>query len=259
MQMSENQIKFGLINFRDLGGLETVDGKKVKEKLLYRAALLSNVPASAGKFISAEYNIGNVIDLRSRVEVKQRPVLWTDNCDISYTSLPFSDGFMHIPEQLTKDELDELIWRRYFDYLEYARDDIKNALENISNAALNGIGTVYACVFGKDRTGVLTAIILEILGVKRDEIIEDYLLSQNSMSDLKNILASDPLHGPKLISSPKEIYEARHNIITKFLDELDKIGGSTEWAKRIGVEDQILNMLRQNLLETDPIDNTKEN
>ena len=249
--MSNNPKKLGLINFRDLGGLETADGKRVKKRLLYRAALLSNIPASAGALIAEEYNIKNVIDLRSQVEVRQNPVLWADESEIFYTSLPFSDGFMHIPEKVTKEQLDELIWKRYFDYLDYARNDIKNALENIANAALNDIGTVYACVFGKDRTGVLTAIILEILGVNKSEIIKDYLLSQDAMSDLRAILASDPLHGPKLMSSPKEIYEARRYIIKKFLDELEKIGGATEWAMRIGVEKQTLNTLRQNLLETD--------
>lgn len=238
----------GLLNFRDLGGLSTKDGGSVKVRLVYRSALLSNLAKDAGAALQSQFNISNVIDLRSNAEVEGSPLDWVQNSFVTYAKYPFSDGFMHLPESYSKLELDDLIWRRYFAYLDYARADIKNALENISLAASSGVGTVYACVFGKDRTGVLTAILLEILGVQRNAIVEDYLLSQNSMKDLIELLHSDPLHGPKLQSNPKEIYTAREQIISKFLEELDKLGGAEAWALSIGVNKATIQMLRKSLI-----------
>lgn len=183
-------------NMRDLGGLVTMDGKKIRSGCLVRSAHLSEATEDDLAGIAA------VIDLRTPGEREQAPdQTWRR----TYLPMPvFTDeqaGISHEREpgqQLLPD----------FRYL-YGRlvcectDSLREILQAIMAHDFARGAVLWHCTEGKDRCGVTTALILEILGVDRNVIMEDYLKT-NLVNRPKAIQKRDRL----LITQGKEMAEA---------------------------------------------------
>lgn len=140
-------------NFRDIGGLTTLDGKAVKQGLLYRSANLDSVNDSDKNVIKK--TLGIVTDLDLRGESKVSPL----GSDVRL--LPISIKWYHGIYEKTE-------------YLDALRQAISEFAEE-ENYPMN-----YHCAIGRDRTGTVTILILGLLGVDEDTILKEYLLSFNS-------------------------------------------------------------------------------
>ena len=167
------------VNFRDIGGLKTTDGKQVKWGMIFRSDNLSKLRRNEfAKFKSL--GIQTVIDLRTITEIKGNE----DNLptDVKYMHLStVADGGDLIATmrkkvlngEISEAEAQQLMLNLYYDIIDNKEALRKTILEVLnSNAPI-----VYHCSAGKDRTGVITALILSILNVDRDTIIKEYLLS----------------------------------------------------------------------------------
>ncbi len=72
---------------------------------------------------------------------------------------------------------DDVLSNHYLWYLDIGRDALSQALQVIGDPP--GYPLVFHCAAGKDRTGVLSALVLDLLGVRREVIVEDYVLTTN--------------------------------------------------------------------------------
>ena len=174
----------GAHNFRDLGGYKTSDGKTVKWGKVYRSDNLHSLTDEDLKYME-RLNIKSVVDFRSDEERNEEPDRLTP--DMTPILLPIKFEPEGVTENLTRDltfgNLDSSNLLRDFnvilikEFTEEYRDFFRHIVDN------GGEPFVLHCTAGKDRAGFGSAMILTVLGVPREKIIEDYLLTNTYVSD----------------------------------------------------------------------------
>lgn len=157
----------GAFNFRDLGGTVAEDGR-LRHGLLYRADALNGL-SDADRARVGELGIGLVIDLRERVEHDSNPDR-TEETGIRHRYVPLHDNQLMNERGVWQPEQDEQ-YRLYADRLAH------RVAEAVSVVLASDAPVVVHCTAGKDRTGVVIAILLELLRVPRAMIEADYLVS----------------------------------------------------------------------------------
>jgi protein-tyrosine phosphatase len=249
----------GAKNFRDLGGYQTSDGHYVRWGLVYRSNHLVNLTAKDSEYLNS-LGIRLVCDVRSDGERMRAPDHWAGNSP-EFFSVPIGSNLITAPtaEDLkrrvatirseTKDSV------RAYDYaIEYAGQYAKI----LRRIAAGDLPAVEHCTAGKDRTGVFSAILLTALGVPRDTVVQDYLLSNQFLlaPDTIRTTAADlekafGLAEPPDIATVKTIMTARPETLEATLDKIEKTYGSFNNYLRDGlkISDSELEMIRQRLLE----------
>lgn len=136
----------------------------------------------------------------------------------------------------------------YWNYLTRATPRYVRALRELSNP--EAYPAVVSCFFGKDRTGVLIALVLACAGVERDAIVDDYALSASRMEITTKRLMKDPVYLEALALTPRWRLAAAPSTMSTFLRRLEEVfGGARSWALNAGLTDQQLDNLRETLLE----------
>ena len=178
----------GAHNFRDLGGYKTEDGRTVKWGKIYRSDNLHSLTDEDLKYMK-RLNIKSVVDFRSVEERESEPDRL--NPDMTQVLLPIKfqpkelddDSIKNLMKDLTFGDLDSSNLLRDFNIViveEFAKE-YKNFFRHIIEN--NAEPLVFHCTAGKDRAGFASAMILTILGVPREKIIEDYLLTNTYVKD----------------------------------------------------------------------------
>ena len=174
----------GAHNFRDLGGYKTSDGKTVKWGKVYRSDNLHSLTDEDLKYME-RLNIKSVVDFRSDEERNEEPDRLTP--DMTPILLPIKFEPEGVTENLTRDltfgNLDSSNLLRDFniilvkEFTEEYKEFFRHIVDN------GGEPFLLHCTAGKDRAGFGSAMILTVLGVPREKIIEDYLLTNTYVSD----------------------------------------------------------------------------
>ena len=155
-------------NKRDLGGIRTADGAEISYGKLVRSANL--VEAEEADLAG----ISKVIDLRTPEEVQEKP---DKTYGVTYLHQPVFEGRV---KGITKENRSKWVGAPDMDII-YARiadhhsESFRTTLHTIMNHDFSSGAVLWHCSEGKDRCGITTALILEILGVSRDVIMEDYM------------------------------------------------------------------------------------
>ena len=178
----------GAHNFRDLGGYKTEDGRTVKWGKIYRSDNLHFLTDEDLKYMK-RLNIKSVVDFRSVEERESEPNRL--NPDMKQLLLPIkfqpkeldNDSIKNLMKDLTFGDLDSSNLLRDFNIaiVEEFADEYKNFFRHIIEN--NAEPFVFHCTAGKDRAGFASAMILTILGVPREKVIEDYLLTNTYVKD----------------------------------------------------------------------------
>jgi len=242
-------IKFeNVINFRDIGGYPARDGYTVAWRRLFRSGEFRNMTGSDLDQLTGEIGLASVIDLRSSMEVERQGIGLFSEADIKYHNISFLAGG-------NRDE-DERLFREFTNmgqfYLHLARksefgERIVAALEIIAESKNHPL--VFHCAMGKDRTGILAAVLLSVLGVKDEDIIEDYSLSTPYMEELLERINSDPKMAEGIKQLPDYLWEASPESMELFLSTLRQEYGSIEdYLKVQGVEPSLTQRLEKALL-----------
>lgn len=163
------------INFRDMGGVYAENGKIVRWNTLYRSDKFNGTSPNEWEKMKNE-GIRTIIDLRSQVEV-----------DISPDKCPGYMNFIHFPiveENLSFDNLEspdmqafaKSVNEGYKNIVLNHGENVAKSINIITNCIKDG-GVVFHCTSGKDRTGIVAAIIYYMLGVDEQDIVADYQTS----------------------------------------------------------------------------------
>lgn len=175
-----------LTNFRDLGGLIGIDGKKVKEKAILRAGQPVGLAESDVAKLQDVYGLAQIIDFRSRDEVMTTPVdslpgvdyLNIDILATHMTNQQKAPSFEEMVKNIKPGSADVFMRKVYTDLVTSA--DALAGYRQFIDVLLNPKGCVlFHCFAGKDRTGWGAVIILKILGVDDEAIMTDYLATIN--------------------------------------------------------------------------------
>jgi protein-tyrosine phosphatase len=175
------------VNFRDLGGYRTTDGRMVAWRRLFRADGLNRLTASDRSQL-AELGLTTVIDLRTQDEAEQRGSFPVDEVPVRYVSLPLTD-VLPAAEDLPDWREAAYVATRYGAMVSEGGPVLTSAIGVLASA--DALPAVVHCSAGKDRTGVLSALVLAFLGVPDETIVEDYALSADAMERLLERLKAE--------------------------------------------------------------------
>ena len=172
----------GAYNIRDLGGYPTLDGRRTRWKTFIRASSLHRLPPDSQAAL-VDYGIRTVIDLRSTHEVDEAPSVFADQAQVTYyhQNLTGDEPLTNASDSVETGEPSERILAVYSGWLELCQPQIRRTLATLANPS--ALPAMYNCAGGKDRTGVISALLLGIAGVPEDVIAEDYALSARYLLD----------------------------------------------------------------------------
>jgi protein-tyrosine phosphatase len=239
-----------LFNVRDLGGHRTRDGAVVRERLLFRAdAVHRATPADCERL--AALGLRTVIDLRTTVELEARGRVAEHVADVWHHAPVLDEIWDPSTVRAVDDAVHEAaayLTERYLDMLEGGADAFVQAFDVL--AAPDALPALFHCAAGKDRTGVLAALVLGTLGVDDDTIADDYAASGQSVERSREWLAQhDPQVAEVMAQLPATFGMAPREAMVDFLHELEQRHGSIAgYLTRVGVPAAHLDVLRANLV-----------
>lgn len=173
----------GVCNLRDLGGYHTSDGRTVRWRTIFRADGLHRIP-NDGLATVRELGWRTVFDLRTFAEVEAGRY----SCDgVDVLHLPMLRETWDRVAATTSADPVEFLAARYLEMTEQGAPAIAAVLEML--ASRRRLPAVFHCAAGKDRTGVLAALVLAALGVDDEQIAVDYNLSAVAMDRLVEWIA----------------------------------------------------------------------
>ena len=235
----------GCHNFRDMGGYATTDGRQVKWRTLFRSSHLDGLSAHDVQLAKRTLAINTIIDLRREKERlaprEETLICMTDNCQhislnrtetIDPTSLPIRSNLEQV----------------YLWIAEGTQLAIVSALREIISAG--ALPVVFHCAGGKDRTGILAAIILSLLGVADEVITEDYVLTEQARLRLSEQDLAAAFYYLRSRGLPDDMVYAKAQTMAGFLVGMRrKHGGILNFVTRAGFSSEEVDLLRSLLLE----------
>lgn len=227
-----------LLNARDLGGLRTPGGY-TGFRALVRSDNLRRLTAE-GRAALLDYGVTTIVDLRSAREREMDPGPLHDHP--GYRPMSYmGDSSVGAPTAF------ETAAENYLDWLTRHAPGVAAILRGIAEAPAGGV--LVHCHAGKDRTGVVVALLLSIAGVDREAIAEDYALSagwNEAVDDLDEIM-SGPDAAQRL--RDRRIYYPRPENMIGMLAEVDRRhGGVDRYLDGIGVGRDVRERLRLRLV-----------
>jgi protein-tyrosine phosphatase len=165
----------GCVNFRDAGGYETSMGKAMPRGRIYRSGQLSDVDTATARRIEAELGLRTVVDLRTSMERHVfGPGALGDLGGIAHWHMPLFETIR--PEwDLPTEWTCRAVADRYEEMLADGAATVARLLRKLANREAYPV--LIHCAAGRDRTGIVIALLLSLLGVERDVIAADYALS----------------------------------------------------------------------------------
>lgn len=242
MQINKPLKLEGTENLRELGGYETKDGKMTRNKVYLRSDSTNNLSEKDTKFL-LEYGVTMVIDLRSTIEVKENPSPFANMENIKYENISMLDGFQSM---IAGRGMPKSMFEVYKNLLDDGKEDFFKIFKLILN---NGGIVLFNCTAGKDRTGVLAMLILELAKVKDEIIIQDY---SESEKNLVNFIKKQKEFFHKIgeIKIPEYFLGSKREDMEKTLEYLhENYTNGREYLKKIGLSEEELNTLNKRFVE----------
>lgn len=242
MQLSreERMLKVeSMTNIRDLGGYETQNGYYTKSHKFVRSTNPSNLSNEEKEYLY-NYGLRVQIDLRSDFEVKQQPSSLIGYRDIEY----FNINLMKIKDLnvLPKGIANyQDLAGFYIFMLEANKEQFKEVFDIIYHHPYDTI--MFNCSAGKDRTGVIAALLLDLAGCHEYDIVKDYAESyENNLRLIPEL--------EKLIDTQNRAFlESEPRMMMKFLDYLwNNYGSAKEYLVSCGIEEEKILEIMENFI-----------
>ncbi len=232
-------------NARDLGGLPACYGKTTRWRSVIRSDILNRL-TETGQQALFDYGIKTVIDLRSPQEAEKDPSLTFNNPDLPlvYLNLPLEKYYPHVGALIRQAKSRAEV---YCIILDHYPDAVAEVMRAIGRAQPGGI--VVHCHAGKDRTGIVSALLLKLIGVHPDIIAADYAESQVRLWPLYEKTLAEAEDKSKVDFWAKPT--ATEDMLYALLEHIDARYGSVEqYLRGSGLLSEEVDLLRQRLLDS---------
>jgi len=240
----------GTFNFRDVGAYPARDGHPPRPGVLYRSGALHDLRPVAA------LGIRTVLDLRGEADVERdagplgavREVAEVRRLVNPLIPLRVGDqsGHHYLNERFGPG----ISAGRYQGYLEIGAENLRAAFDAF--ASPEAFPAVVHCTAGKDRTGVVVGLVLDLLGVDAETIVADYALSNAAMPDLVAHLRGEPREASALSESDLARFGAPEAAMRGFLAHVHEAHGSARaLLTSVGVEPRVFETLEAVLLTAD--------
>jgi hypothetical protein len=238
----------GAFNFRDLGGYPTDDGRRTRWGRVFRSDTLGEL-TDEDLDVLRGLGLATVVDLRTAAEVERDGRVHLGDHGLDYVNLsvlPKEGG-----ESAAAPSGDADLSERYLWYLQAGRVPLTTALAMVADPGAHPL--VFHCTAGKDRTGVLSALVLSCLGVTREAVVDDYVQTAARLDLILQRLRRHPVYGPAVGEAPPGRFRVEAATMERFLSGLDsRFGGAAAWARSAGVPPATLAALAEAMLDDDP-------
>ena len=249
----------GCYNFRDLGSYQTADGRRMVPGRVYRSDGLQHLKEADLARLCDELRLAVVIDLRSQDEVEEdglgliadrakiHPVpLFSNARGGSRSSSSGAEARGDLEAAGMPLEMPSNMADLYYVMLVAAREPIVRV---VSLLAELDVPAVFHCSAGKDRTGVISAILLSILGIPEDTIIADYAFSRQNIDLINQRLGESQSYQRFMHELPDGAYDADPEAMRAFLARVAREHGSMAgWAAEAGIDEAMQSAIRNRLL-----------
>jgi protein-tyrosine phosphatase len=252
-QPCSRHIKFeAVLNFRDLGGYRTKQGRRVAWRRLYRSGEMHLMTGNDLTRLKEEVSLASILDLRNDLETKKQGVEPVNELGVRYFNVSLATGAPDINRENRiirgYSNMGE-VYLFFVSHKEYGRRMVK-ALEIVAEA--DNYPLVFHCSAGKDRTGVLAALILSVLGVADDDIIQDYTLTAPFMRQLFDRYYGVPNKLKSIYENdlPGFFWESAPESMDLFLSTIKRSYGSIRgYLEAHGAEKSLFDQLENALLD----------
>ncbi|EMF52197.1 tyrosine-protein phosphatase [Streptomyces bottropensis] len=252
----------GVRNFRDVGGLPTVDGRRVRHGVLFRSGHLAHATDEDTAFL-ASLNLHTVFDFRNAADQK------LEGPDVALpgvlnVNLPLSDPadgaeFWKMVRDGDLDHLRALLGdgRAAGRMIASYRTMIKRRTAEHSRVlhalAEDSVPALMHCAAGKDRAGLAIAVTLLALGVEREAVVTDYLESNAKHRRYKvhRSSSSASAWSPEIMELLSPLFDARAEYLQAAFDTLEETWGDVDTYLEQGLKltPQTRERLRERLLD----------
>jgi protein-tyrosine phosphatase len=248
----------GAVNVRDLGGMPTADGGTIVPGRLLRSENLQELsPRDISRLVD-EIGVTTVVDLRSTNEVTvEGPAPLDALSGVRHAHHPVLREFLDVSDTVKAALLteaaeadrerypDDYMCGHYLGYLENRPEEVAGALRSVATAP--GAAIVH-CAAGKDRTGVVVALALTVAGVEPEDIVADYMATNERLEAIIERLARSQMYAGGVTKVPVRAHAPRAETMKAFLEQLDsRYGGLDSWLPAHGFGDDELTLLRAKL------------
>lgn len=233
----------GLYNVRDLGGYPGTDGRLVRRGMLYRSSSLHRLDdAKAWEAFGARC----VVDLRYD---RERTAFPLPDFIVNDTHAPLLPDEWRSNPDLKAGPAHEFLTSVFHDMLELGQQSFRDILHELAQP--DAYPAVFFCMAGKDRTGVLAAILLSLLGVSEQDIIDDFELSGDEVVALVDYLRThEDFEDHPMMNQPVELLRAPRAAMELFLAEVDSAhGGLPAFVRSLDIDEATIETLQHLLLE----------
>lgn len=262
------------INFRDLGGYQTTDGRVTRWGLLFRGDQLSKLDETDRRLLE-KMNLKTIVDYRSEHERTVNPnkqiatVIQTVHCDpqssfseAAANAVDLNEENVKLVRQLEEGKIElkyingkgENVIEDYQFLItsEPAKEAYKKFLQtcaDVANAPL-----VHHCRGGKDRTGLGSMFLLLLLGVKEEEIVNDYILTgiiRKDRNQLKYELYQELTKNEDYLAYLMAMIETREEFIRASIERIKELYPTTTdyFIQHFGLTQEQIDTMREFYLE----------
>lgn len=232
----------GAYNFRDLGGLRTRDGRRLRAGRAFRSDTLQALTRDDVQRLYGDLGLRGVVDLRLADEVQQEgrgPLAAMS--DVRYVNLP-------LPMAATAGLPPEAVMPALYLACLAPGSALARAVDRLCE--LSDQPVLFHCAAGKDRTGVLAAVLLRLLDVPDEAIVADYLRSADAMPRMIERFRTWPRYREHMTHTPPAAYAVEVAPLQAFLAALDaQPGGASGWLQREGVPEARWRLLCERWIE----------
>lgn len=234
----------GSFNIRDLGGYPTQSGSETRFGRVFRAdSLHCLTPQSQQALLGAGVRV--VIDLRTAGELQAGPNPFTDHPDVKYQHVSLFEPLYLKGNLGGGNRADIDLPTLYRLALEHAQEPIKVVLEAIAQTEEP---VLFHCTAGKDRTGIIAALLLALAGVTSKDIVVDYAATTEYVRPLMDHLRQEAQAKGHDLAQYNKLLQSEPEFMQEMLDYLEeKYGGVEDFLMTIGLDAPVLRKLKSRL------------
>ncbi|MDB5702388.1 MAG: protein tyrosine/serine phosphatase [Sphingomonadales bacterium] len=241
-------------NFRDIGGYPTRDGRTTAWGLVYRSGSMAAL-SDADHDLLGSLKLALVCDLRSTRERGMHPSRFPDTVDFEVWARDHNTSAGDVVEAIQKPEAHSGMAREMMIemYKDLAYEQAESYIELFQRLAAGSLPLVFHCAAGKDRTGIAAAILLDMLGVEREAVVADYVMTDDFFDQLCEMVLADPIASKLAALDPAiwaPLMRADAAYVETMLDTITARHGSSEGFVReiLGLGTDEIAAIRERLL-----------
>ncbi|MDH6626424.1 protein-tyrosine phosphatase [Streptomyces sp. LBL] len=252
----------GVRNFRDVGGVPTVDGRRVKHGVLFRSGHLAHATEEDSAFLSS-LGLHTIFDFRNAADQKlEGPDVELPG--VRNVNLPLTDPadgaeFWKMVRDGEIDQLRKILGddkaanRMIASYRVIIKERTAELSRVLHALAEDSVPALMHCAAGKDRAGLSMATTLLALGVEREAIVADYLASnaKHRRYKVRRSGSSASAYSEEVMELLSPLFDARAEYLAAAFETIDETWGSVDayLEEGLGITPEIRERLRERLLD----------